>query len=337
MKDFVWGIIGPGWIATEFTGDFKRCTSASHKIGPVLGLTLDSAKEFCEKEGGQSYFDDIEKFLQQPMDAVYIATPHPLHYKDTLVCLQHKIPVLCEKPIAVNNIQYEKMKTTARENETFLMEGMWIRFLPSIIKPLEILKSGKLGKITGVKSNISYPQKKDPNNRFYNPELGGGTLLDLGSYCVYLIHLLLGKPLQIDAKAKLSDKQIDTDCQFSFHYNGSVTGIGHSTFNYDQPNVAHIYCEKGKIVIGDEWNAKPAEITVTYNDGTIETITPEWDGHGFQYEIDEVCQAIASGKGECEKHSLDFTTDVMQSMDEIRKQTGIIYPYDADPEAEPKQ
>jgi scyllo-inositol 2-dehydrogenase (NADP+) len=335
MSNFVWGIIGPGWIASEFSNDMKLTQSANHKVGPVMGRTMDEAKAFARKYGSDEYFNDINAFLQAPMDAVYIATPHPLHHRDTIACLNYSIPVLCEKPISINSSQLTEMIAAARRNNTFLVEGMWIRFLPSITQVLTILDQENLGAIQSIASTLSYVEENDPTNRFFNPRLGGGSLLDLGSYSVYLAHLLLGKPSKVEAEAALTEQSIDKSCTFRFTYANGATATGHSTFVDDRPNTAEIVCEEGKIIIGDAWNEQVKKITVTYKDGRSQEYTPQWEGHGFQYEIDAVYGSISRGEKEQKELPLSLSMDMMNTIDEIRSQTGIVYPYDANPHTTP--
>ena len=337
MKTFTWGIVGAGWIASEFANDMKLATSAIHKVGAVMDKTIDSAKEFASKYEAQSFFDDINMFLKEAdVDAVYIATPHPLHHRDTIACLNNQLPVLCEKPISVNKKQLEKMVNVAKKNNLFLMEGMWIRFLPSITTLLEALQHEGLGKIKSVSSTLSYKEEKDATNRFFNPELGGGSLLDLGSYNVYLAHLLLGKPEKITATAELTKEGVDKTCSFEMHYSNGIKATGYSSFISDKPNTAEIVCEEGKIVIEDAWNERVSGITITYNDGREKRHTPQWDGHGFQFEIDEVYKNISSGEKENEDLPLSLSLDMMNTMDEIRAIVGVVYPYDENPDALPE-
>ncbi len=337
MEIFTWGIVGAGWIASEFANDMKLAKSAIHKVGAVMDKTLDSAKEFAEKHEVEVFFDDINEFLKEAkVDAVYIATPHPFHYRDTITCLNHGLPVLCEKPIAINSEQLTQMADAAKKNNLFLMEGMWIRFLPSITYVLNALKNEALGKIKSVSSTLSYVEEKDAGNRFFNPELGGGSLLDLGSYSVYLAHLLLGKPQRITATAELTNEKVDKTCTFELFYNEGAKTTGYSTFMTNTPNTAEIVCELGKIVVEDAWNERASGITITYNGGRVQNHTPQWEGHGFQFEIDEVYKSISSGKKENEDLPLSLSLDMTNTLDEIRALVGVVYPYDANPEATPE-
>lgn len=329
MDTFTWGIIGPGNIATEFAHDLDLIKSAQHRVGAVLSRSIERAAEFAEKENAPQYFDDFDKFLDKArVDAVYIATPHPMHYEETLRCLQHKIPVLCEKPLAMNSREVQEMVDASVSNNTFLMEGMWIRFLPSIGKVLSLIESNAIGKIISIKADMSYKAPYDPESRYFNPSLGGGSLLDLGIYPVFLTHLLLGKPSSIKATARLSEKHIDEACAALFNYGNQSYAIVESSLVTETALRATIYGETGSIHIGRPWNEKPSKIIVRSYDGEEHHYPCEWEGHGLQYEAEEVQRCVRQGKLYSDQLCHQFSLDLVATLDAIRQQTYIRYPAD---------
>lgn len=329
MNEFKWGIIGPGQIAKTFAEDCKLASFKGHTIHAVLGHTLDKAKAFADEFNAPQYFDNIDKFLQEStIDAVYIATPHTMHYKETLQCLARKIPVLCEKPMAINQKQVKEMVDAAVQHQTFLMEGMWIRFLPSIQKVLSLINEDAIGNVLSVKAEMSYRAPHEPDSRYFEPEKGGGSLLDLGIYPVYLAHLLLGKPNGIQAWARLTDKQVDEACAAIFQYDNGAYAVVESSLMVQSSWEAVIYGDKGKLIIHRPWNEMPRSIEVTLYDGATYLHPCEWEGRGFQYEMDEVYNCIQQGKIESEHFCHHFSLDLINTMDEIRKQTGIQYAED---------
>lgn len=327
MSDvFNWGIIGPGNIAHEFVKDLQLIQNVSHRVIAVLGTELKEAENFLQ-DGSAKGYDNILEFLQHDnLDVVYIATPHPSHYRDVILCLEHKIPVLCEKPLGMNARQVNEMTETSKQNKTFLMEGMWIRFLPSIKRVIELLEKDTIGDIINIKSNLYYVAPKDENNRFFNPELGGGSLLDLGVYSVFLSLLLLGKPKEIQAHAKLSDKGIDEYCAAILSYESGSSYFLESSIVTQIDNTATVYGEKGKIIIKSQWNEKPMAIDVIGYDGKHDSFPCEWEGRGFQYEIQETYDCIRKGKIFSDKMDHQFSQDIAELMDKIRSATGIVYP-----------
>lgn len=329
MDTFTWGIIGPGNIATEFAHDLDLIKTARHRVGAVLSHSLDKAAAFAQQEEATQYFDDMDAFTNEArIDAVYIATPHPLHHAAALHCLQHKIPVLCEKPLAMNSDQVKEIVDAAAKHQTFLMEGMWTRFLPSMLQVLSLIEANAIGKVISVKADMSYKAPYDPGSRYFNPELGGGSLLDLGIYPVFLTQLLLGKPATIQATARLSDKQVDEACAAVLGYNNGAYAFIESSLVTQTALTATIHGETGRIHIGTPWNEQPSGIIVTSYDGKEKHYPCEWEGHGLQYETEEVYHCIRQGKLYSDKYSHQFSLDVMSTLDAIRQQTGIIYPED---------
>jgi predicted dehydrogenase len=325
MEEFKWAIIGSGQIAEEFAHDIKLAKGQS--IEAVVGRTMEKAKTFASAENIPQYFDNLDTLLQQGgIDAAYIATPHTLHYEQTLQCLSHNIPVLCEKPLAINMQQVSDMIAASEQHNTFLMEGMWIRFLPSIQKVLELIEKDAIGNIVSIKADMSYRAPHETSNRFFDPQKGGGSLLDLGIYPVYLSHLLLGKPHVIQAWARLTNEHIDESCAALFHYDNGMYAIIESSLIMQMEWQAIIYGDKGKITIENPWNETPKAITLETYDGKTTSYPCHWQGKGLHYEIDEVYSCIQQGKIESELYCHHFSLDLMQTMDEIRRQTGIRYP-----------
>lgn len=329
METFRWGIIGPGNIAKDFANDLKWATSAYHTIEAVLSKDLEEAYQFAEKEQAPAYFDNLDTFVKQArVDAVYIATPHTLHCVEALACLQNRLPVLCEKPLAINVKQVDEMIKAAQQHNTFLMEAMWIRFTPGIRQLLKLTGENVVGELVALRADISYQAPYDLKNRYFNPDLGGGSLLDLGVYMVFLAQLLFGKPIKIQANARLSPGQIDESCTMLLSYDGGKYATLESSFVLQTEGMAVVYGKNGKIFIQQPWNEKTKGIMVQPYDAESTGYPCEWEGRGFQYEIDEVYRCVKAGKIESDFYSHQFSKEVFETMDEVRRQAGIVYPAD---------
>ncbi|WEK33480.1 MAG: Gfo/Idh/MocA family oxidoreductase [Candidatus Pseudobacter hemicellulosilyticus] len=329
METFTWGIIGPGNIATDFSADLELAGNAHHRLGAILHHDIKKAEDFAEKENVPLYFDNIAAFLRDSaVDAVYIATPHPMHHQQAIACLEHRIPVLCEKPLAINSRQVQEMINASIQHNTFLLDGMWIRFLPSINKLLELIESDTIGKIRTLKADMSYKAPYDPESRYFNPALGGGSLLDLGIYPVFLSHLLLGKPAGIQAYAKLSDKKIDETCAMLFHYQDGAHALLESSLITQTELIATVYGETGKLTILSHWNEKPPGIVHETYEGEKTAHPLDWKGRGLHYEMEELYNCVRQGRLYSEKLCHRFSLDLMETLDTIRQQTGIRYPAD---------
>lgn len=328
MAEFKWGVIGPGNIAREFARDLAFASGHHHRVNAVLSRSIDHAKEFAEEFDVPFFTDNLSRFITQAeVDAVYIATPHAQHYQYSLACLEHQLPVLCEKPLAINSSQVKEMIFAAASNKTFLMEAMWIRFLPSIHNVL--LNLPKIGNITSIKADLSYRAPHDnEHKRYFDPAQGGGSLLDLGVYPVFLSFLLMGKPCNIKAVGRLSLEGIDEACAILLKYAGSQYAMLESSLIDETDANAVIYGDKGLIKIFRPWNEKPEKILLHLYDKDESSIHTDWKGKGMYFEAEEVAKCIQLGKQESAIFPLQTTLDVTEIMDEIRNQVHVTYKAD---------
>lgn len=325
MKATRWGIIGPGKIAEVFANDLEHVNSRQ-QVQAILGHTQETTESFAKEFNVPQVFYDIDDFLNEAeIDIVYVATPHTLHHEQVLACLQRRLPVLCEKPLTINREQCDELIKTARQNNVFLMEGMWIRFLPSIKLVMDLLEQGIIGKIVSVKAAMCYKAPYDPDSRYFDPELGGGSLLDLGIYPVFLSLLVLGKPDTIKAIGTISDSGVDEDCNVLFHYKSGRRAILESSLVSDADMPAEIIGEKGTIRILNPWFEKPTGIEVhLYDEGR--TVYPcKWAGHGLQFEIQEVLDCLSNKKISSDLLSHEVSRQLVTIMDEIRSQVKVTY------------
>ena len=292
----------------------------------VLGNHADSTTKFAKEFAVPGSYTGLESFLaDENIGAVYIATPHPHHFAQALACLEKKIPVLCEKPMTINTAQAGQLVSAAKKNQTFLMEGMWIRFLPSVQLALSLIATDRIGKIISIKASMGYKAPADPESRYFDPELGGGSLLDLGIYPVFLSCLLLGKPNTIKAIGTLSEAGVDETCAMLFQYSSGQHASLESSLLSQSDLPAEIIGEKGTIKILNPWFEKSKGIElITEEHG--KTVYPcEWEGHGLYYEVQEVLRCLENEKIESELMSHSFSLDMIQVMDEIRKQINVTY------------
>src|SRR5205085_2084980 len=217
------------------------------------------------------------------------------------------IAVLCEKPMTINLDQCDELIAASEKHNTFLMEGMWIRFVPSIKQLIALIERGDIGKIVSIKASMGFKAPHSPDNRFFNPELGGGSLLDLGIYPVFLALLLLGKPDTIKAIAALSKEGVDEDCSILFQFKNKQHAILESTLVSQHKAPAEIIGEKGSIKLLNPWFEKAEGIELDiYGKGKI--IYPcSWPGRGLQFEAEETLNCIAANKISSDLLSHEFS------------------------------
>ena len=326
MKTINWGILGPGKIAHKFAAALAGIENA--RFYAVASRSIDKAKQFANQYGAQKAFGSYEEMVNDAeLDIVYIATPHSLHYENTLMCLNKGIHVLCEKPFSINSKQLNVLVDTARKRKVFLMEGIWTRFLPTIETSMEILKSGQLGKIKVLTADFGFRADYNPESRLFNPALGGGSLLDIGIYPVFLSLLLLGYPDDIKAVAVRADTGVDYSMAISLNYKDGAVASLNCTFAAHTETGADVYCEKGHIRINPRW-VGPSSLRIYKDNYEPEDKKFSYGLNGYVGEIEEVMRCLDQGLTESPRLNLDFSLQLMKLLDELRRVCGISYPMD---------
>jgi predicted dehydrogenase len=325
-KQINWGIIGPGKIAHKFAQDLLLVEGAG--LYGVASRDLTKAKTFAAQYGAKRYYGSYEELACDPMiDVVYVATPHPFHFPNTMLCLEHGKAVLCEKPFGMNTREVEAMIAEARKRKLFLMEAFWTRFIPGTEKLLELLAADAIGEIVMIKADFGFVGDTDPVKRVYNKTLGAGSLLDIGIYPVYLSLLLMGVPHQIKAMATFTHTGVDSICTMLFDYERGQKAILDSTILANTQVEALIYGKKGTIKMHPSFH-HTQRLSITCNNGNIETIDINLTGNGYYHEIAEVTNCLQNNKTESEKMPLSMSLDLIKSLDKVRKEIGLAYQQD---------
>ena len=259
-KKFKWGIIGTGGIANAFANDLQHLNN--HVVESVLSRDMKTAKKFSSNYKGCKPFNKEKLFFKnKDIDAVYIATPNTLHAKQSIESLQHRIPVLCEKPFSMNLQETQNMVSASKKNNTALLEAMWMRYLPHIDFLKKILKDDPIGKVHSLYACHGQNLKGVKNPRLWTKELGGGALLDLGIYVVSLSQMIFGTPKNIQAKSIFTKEGIDAKTSMIFEYNnGEIANLSCTMYD-SHPNRAVISGEEGWIEIDPTFYA-PTTIKV---------------------------------------------------------------------------
>jgi predicted dehydrogenase len=322
--NYKWGIIGPGKIANKFATALGMTAGAS--LEAVASRDAGRAAEFAQKFGAVRVHTDYEALAADPdIDAIYIATPHGFHSEQSILCLRHGKAVLCEKPMALYNGQVREMVEAARENKAFLMEAMWTRFLPLTEKILELIHNGQLGTIRYVRADFGFRAPFNPDSRLFNLSLGGGSLLDIGVYPLFLCLLLLGEPDMIKALGHLSPTGSDESCQALFNYaNGSIAEIA-STLACQTSISAEIAGTEGMIEIPTPWY-KNDRLTLRRPGEDPQLFQLEPMVNGFEYQIRETMRCLDNGLIESPSMPHAFSLTMSRVMDAIRAQMGVRYP-----------
>jgi predicted dehydrogenase len=322
--EFRWGILASGGIAQAFARDLSYFNH--HIVAAVGSRSQESADSFAAEFPGCTAYSSYEALVADPtLDAIYVASPHPYHVSNTVLALNAGKPVLCEKPFTINAAEARQMKAAADANGVALMEAMWARFLPHMHKVREILASGILGDIWAVEADHGQRLSDYANPRHWEPSLGGGALLDLGIYPISFAHMVLGVPDKITSSATFTDKGVDASSTVIFDYKSGAQAILTSNMMVSTPCRATICGTLGKIEI-DRTFYNPTSMRVIMHDGTTTEYPNEYKGHGLRDQALEFERVVRSGA----KNSTILTPDesilIMESLDEVRKQIGLIYP-----------
>ncbi|GAB3945934.1 Gfo/Idh/MocA family oxidoreductase [Spirosoma harenae] len=318
-----WGILGPGRIAHKFAQDLLTLPEA--QLYAVASSDLQRANEFAETYNIPHAFGSYEELLTLPdLDVVYVATPHVKHHEHVMMLLNGGKAVLGEKPFAMNGDQVREMVETARSKGVFLMEALWSRFMPGIEFALDLVKSGAVGKVVSLKADFGFRAPFLPEKRLFNKELGGGSLLDIGIYPLFLSYLFLGKPKTIKASATFGSTNVDEQCGMVLTYSDGQLALLDSTILAATDCLGLIQGETGQIRIQSRFHETKG-IVLKQEDQTTSPFEFNRETHGYDYEARHVMQCLAEGKTESPLWSLDDSLNLMELLDAVRAEAGIVY------------
>jgi len=323
-KKIKWGILSTGRIAHKFATALQVVENC--EIRAVGSRTVESAQKFADEFNIPTAYGSYEELVSDPdIDVIYIATPHNLHLANTLLALNHNKHVLCEKPMGVNLKEEILMINKAKEKNLFLMEALWSRFLPNIIKTKELIDSGEIGEVKFLNVSLTFKSDKGPEHRHFNIDLCGGTILDIGIYNIFLSLLMLGKPKSFTAVAGLSEQGGDTNCSCAFKYEKDTLAVMFSSFMANAPVVAEIHGTKGKIILDHLWYC-PGNVRLIDGNGLEKTFEFEFKSNGYELEAEEVVNCILAGMTQSDLWSWNDSLQLIGQMDAIRKECGVVYP-----------
>lgn len=324
-----WGILGCGRIARKFASDLRLVNDAvlSAAASQDKERLNSFAKDFPCKHLHNSY---EELAANNEVDVIYIATPHSHHHEHTLLCLDHNKAVLCEKAFAINSRQAREMIGTARKKRVFLMEALWTKFLPHYKKLQELLQQKTLGEIKSALVNFGFRASPHSPQRLLDPSLGGGTLLDIGIYNVFITTSVLGKPDSIEATMTAAPTGVDEQIAVLFKYNDGAMAQLFSSFLTHLPIQAEINGTEGCITLTSRFYEPSATIQLSKQipyEREIVAVEKE-GGFGYQYEARHVNECLKQGLTESMVMTHADTLLLMEILDAIRIKAGIKYPAD---------
>jgi len=329
MNKIRWGILGCGKIARKFAADLRLVKDAELI---ALGAREQSTAETFSKDFPARYIHgSYEALVSNPeVDVIYVATPHGLHHEHVLLCLKHRKAVLCEKAFAINYREAKEMIDFAKVQNTFIMEAFWTRFLPSYLKMKELLAQQKIGKIKYLNAEFGFIPTPPFPTRLYQPSLGGGALLDIGVYPIFLALDILGKPDHIDAAMTPASTGVDEQCAIRFSYNNGAIAQLFCSFASNLATGADIAGDHGRLRFTHRFHGPTTALE--YYPGMVDTREiisfEKASGNGYEYEAMHVNECLRKNLIESPILTHQKTLLMMEVLDVIRAKAGIRYPAD---------
>ncbi len=321
MTTYRWASLGCGVIANELA---QAMAKEGRSLHGIANRTHAKAVEFAAKYGVEKVYDHLEDvFTDDDIDIIYISTPHNTHINYLKEALRHGKHVLCEKSITLNSEELAQAKELAQANQLILAEAMTIYHMPLYKRLSDLIANGNLGALRMVQMNFGSYKEYDMTNRFFNPNLAGGALLDIGVYALSFIRWFMTEaPDKIVSQVKFAPSGVDEQAGILLTNPAGEMATVALTLHAKQPKRGMLAFDKGYIEIYDYPRAEKAVVTYT-EDGRQETITAGKMVDALCYEISDMEQAVA---GEKNRMHLDYTEDVMHVMTQLRADWGLVYP-----------
>lgn len=324
MTDIRWGILATGGIAHAFTADLR---TAGLDVVAVGSRSAESARAFAEQYGIAHAHGSYEALVADPeVDIVYVASPHSHHLAHATLALEAGKHVLIEKAVTLDADEAIALRDLAAARGLLVMEAMWTRYLPHMVRVREIVGAGTLGEVRTVIADHTQRISDDPAHRLNALELGGGALLDLGIYPVSFAVDILGPIESARAVGRLAETGADSDVAIAaVHAGGGLSSIAMSS-RAAGPNTAHVIGTDARIDIDRVWYT-PTSFRVTATDGTvIEDYTSAFAGGGMQFEALYAEHLLREGRTDSDLLPFDESIAIMATLDDIRAQLGVVYP-----------
>lgn len=320
-----WGVIGTGGIATAFTADLRLLPDA--EVVAVGSRSQATADAFGDRLDVARRHPSYQALVQDPdVDVVYVSTPHPGHFPAAMLAIEAGKAVLCEKPFTLNASEAGALVAASRRRGVFLMEAMWTRFLPHVVRVRELLADGALGEIRSVQADHGQWFRHDPEHRLLSPELGGGALLDLGIYPVSFASMVLGPPSNVVAVSAPASTGVDAQTSMLLDHPGGRHAVLTTTLEARSPNRAAIVGTLARVEVDPTWYA-PTTFSLVRVDGTVlERYDVAHKGGGLRHQAAEVARCLGDGLLESPVMPLDESVSIMATLDEVRRQIGLVYP-----------
>lgn len=336
MKKIRWGLLGAGILLERWMKGFANVDDA--EIAAVASRTPETARKMADRFGISDALSYDEILKRDDIDVMYIPVPHTAHKELALRAMEAGFPVLVEKPAAVRASDWDEMTACAGKNNVFLMEAVWTRCFPVVQQVLDRIRQGVIGDVRHVQASFAFRVEDSYQGRLTDPARAGGALLDVGIYGLHFAKFVYGKmPEKILSLASMDTDdlhlQVDEQNVIIGQYDNGALFTVTSAIRTDMPDTAWIYGTRGYIRIPVFWKPERAEIVCDGASTRIEATIPQkvtgiFD-EGYQYEIRHVQDCLRRGLSQSPLVTHVMTREVLQMCDEIRRQWGMVYPFEA--------
>lgn len=324
------GILGAGFIAHVMADTVRRMQAAGHgevELYAVAAREEDRARDFARQYGMPCAFGSYEAMLQDPaVDFVYIATPHSHHYRHIKLCVDHGKPVLCEKAFTVNARQADDVLRRARARGVLVTEAIWTRYQPMRRMLDEVLQSGVIGRPQLLTANLGYAMTQ--NRRIVDPALAGGALLDVGVYALNFAEMVFGRADGVQGLCTKHETGVDLTDSITLTWADGRAAHLTAAANAVTDRYGAVYGTNGYLLVENINNPQKITVFDGHNRPVRELPCPP-QLTGYEYELLETVRCLEQGLVECPSMPHAETVHMMEVMDHLRAQMGIVYPCEA--------
>ncbi|MGA1494812.1 MAG: Gfo/Idh/MocA family protein [Rhodothermales bacterium] len=321
-----WGMVGLGRIAHTFARDLARFQNAS--LVAVGSRSRENARAFAAEHGARWAYDSYEAVYTHPdVDIVYVATPHHQHAELSRAALRAGKHVLCEKPAAINAAQMTSIISAANEADRFFMEALWSRFNPVLAEVIQRTRDGQIGPVRFIEADFSFRLQASEGSRTHDKAQGGGALLDVGIYPIFLAYTLLGVPETVQASMIRHPSGVDEQVAVIMAYEKALA-TAYAGFASPSGLEATISGEEGRFVVHPLWHEAESYTYFRNGEWEGERLTRPKTGHGLWHEIAACQTAIGRGETECALWTHQDALNLITILDRVRDAIGLVYPSD---------
>jgi predicted dehydrogenase len=315
--------VGPGRIATKVAADFVHVDGAT--LLAVASRSQERANAFAAQHGIPRAYGSYAAILADPeVDVLYVATPHPQHHAVAMAALKAGKALLIEKAFTATVAGATEIVELARASRRFVMEAMWTRFQPAIVKARSLIADGAIGEVRGLQADLGISPPYDPGDRFFDPRQGGGAMLDLGVYLVSFAQMLLGTPTEVAIQGSLTPSGVDAESAMILGYPGGRRAALMLSLRTATPGQARIFGSEGFIDVLPRFH-HPRGIVLHEAGSEPEAFSLPPFGGGYSHELIEVTECLRAGKTESLVMPLSDTLAVQRILNEACERLGVFH------------